>query len=296
MGRAKLVALLAVSTVLGGIASGAVVVWLASRTTLVLRLDHDVPVLLRGKIPFRAAIDQRVDVGIVEGLHANVSLGRLSVPLDTAFEVPLDFTLDVPLDNEINVADSLELDTKVAIDTVLTEHEIDLSQLQIPIDTDVYVDDSIAVETTVPVDSEVTTLLGVTVPVHMKVPIKTKIPIHQKVHVRDVIQLKTQHARIPLHMTLPVHAKVPLARALHVRGNVRVPVKQRVRVPVKQLLALDLVGPLPVTVALQGKLPAQLKADLDTSVTLDQAIPARLGRIEIKAANLSLERDPRPAR
>ena len=288
MGRVKLAALIAAIAAVRGAAS--VGLWLYFRAALVLRLDEDVPVLLRGRIPFRAAIDQRVDVGIVKDVSADVKLGPMSIPLDTTFQVPIDFVLDVPLDTEVALDDTLELNARVAIDTVLTERELDLRHLKIPIDTDVFVDDTFAIELVVPVDSEVTTLLGVKVPVKMSIPVKAKVPIHQKVHIRDVIEVAVPKLRVPLHLTLPVHAQVPLAQSLRVRGSIRVPVKRNIAVPVKQLLQVNARDPIAVTVKLEGKLPAELKTNLDTSVTIDQAIPAHLGAIVIDPSELTFER------
>jgi hypothetical protein len=288
MSKLQLALLIAVVAVVAGAAGAGI--WLYSGAVVVLRLDEDVPVLLRGKIPFRAAIDQRVDVGMAKDIAANVELGALSFPIDTTFQAPLDFTLDVPIDTDVALDDTLDLDARVAIDTVLTERELDLRHLKIPIDTDVFVDDTIAIEVVVPVDSEVTTLLGVKVPVKMNVPVKTKVPIHQKVHIRDVIDVGVPKLRVPLHLTVPVRAQVPLKRSLRVRGNVRVPIKRSVAVPIKQLLHVETRDPIAVTVKLEGKLPAELKTNLDTEVTIDQAIPAHLGAIAIDPSELTLER------
>ena len=288
MSRGKTAALVAFSALAGvGIAFAALRYF---GPALVLRLDEDVEVLLRGKIPLRAAIDQQVDVSIAKNIAADVSLGTLTIPLDTSFQVPLDFVLDVPLDTEIAVDDTLNLSARVAIDTVLTERELDLGKLAIPIDTDIFVDDMIAIELTVPIDSEVTTVLGVTVPVKMSVPVKAKVPIRQTDHVRDVITVSVPQVRVPLHLVLPVRAQVPLQQTLRVRGNVRVPVKRRISVPVKQLLHVSIADPLPVEVALAGRVAADLKAELDTTVSIEQAIPAHLGAIEIEPSELTIER------
>ena len=257
---------------------------------LVLRIDEDVTVALRGRIPFRAAIDQQVDVRMADEIAANVTLGRLAIPLDTTFQVPLDFVLEVPLDTEVALDDVLDLSARVAIDTVLTERELDLGKLEIPIDADVYVDDTIAIDIVLPVDTEVTTVLGVKVPVKMNVPVKANVPIRQKVHIRDVIEVRVPKLRVPLHMTLPVRAQVPLQRSLQVRGNVTVPVKRRVAVPVKQLLHVDIAQPVTATVKLEGKLPAQLKAELDASVSIDHVIAAHLGVIEIDPSEVTIGR------
>jgi hypothetical protein len=50
----------------------------------------------------------------------------------------------------------------------------------------------------IPIETEVTTTLGINVPVKVLVPIKARVPIKQKVHVRDRIKLGVTHVRVPL--------------------------------------------------------------------------------------------------
>ena len=131
----------------------------------------------------------------------------------------------MPLDAKVSV-DPIDLALDVPIDTVLTERELDLSQLSIPIDTDVMVDDVIDVQVVVPLDSEVKTALGITVPVKANLPVKLSVPIRQKIHVKDRIRIKPDKLRLPLHTRIPVDLKVQLRDTLRVRGNVRVPLRE----------------------------------------------------------------------
>ena len=139
--------------------------WAYHHTAAVLHLDQTVPVTLRGTIPLRAALAQDVQVGIGSEISARVRLGELAVPIDETLSVPLDFTVTAPVDTRMQVDDAIDVSLRVPIDTVLTEHEIDLSQIEVPIDTDIFVDDSVLIDTTIPIETEVTTTLGLKVPV-----------------------------------------------------------------------------------------------------------------------------------
>ena len=85
------------------LALGGALLWAASRYEVVLRVKQDVPVLLRGDVPLRASIAQRVEIGVAEDLAANVRLGRLDIPLHETLELPLNLALKVPVDSEIAI-------------------------------------------------------------------------------------------------------------------------------------------------------------------------------------------------
>lgn len=268
----------------------AVFAWLVSTSALVLEIDRDVPVSVRGKVPLEAEVSQRVEVEIAEDLNANVRLGRMEIPLDETIEVPLDFRLTVPVDTAMRVDETLEVAATVPIDVVLTERELDLGKLEIPIDTEVYIDATIDVDLEIPFDTEVETTLGVKVPAKGKVPVKAKVPIRQKVRVRDTLHVAVPKLRARLRMQLPVRAQVPIHQSIHVKGEVDVPVKRKLSVPIKQVMRPDLDHAIAASVKLTGKLPAELQAKLHTEVTIDQAIPTRIGELRLDIGDVTVER------
>jgi hypothetical protein len=282
--KRALLAWLGAGVLLAGIA------WLVSTSALVIDIDRDVPVSVRGKVPLEAEVSQRVEVEIAEELNASVKLGRMEIPLDETIEVPLDFRLAVPVDTAMQVNETLEVATTVPIDIVLTERELDLGKLEIPIDTEVYIDDTIDVELEIPFDTEVETTLGLKVPAKGKVPVKAKVPIRQKVRVRDTVRVAVPKLRVPLRMQLPVRAQVPIRQSIHVKGEVDVPVRRKLKVPIKQVVRPDLDDAIAAQVKLTGKLPAELQAKLHTEVTIDQAIPTRIGQLRFDIGDVAVER------
>jgi hypothetical protein len=285
--RAALVWLLAIIAASAVVALGVIVSH--DHIGLRVRLADEVGVAMRGALPFHAVLDQPIEVGIDKEFAAKVSLGTLRVDLDETIDVPIDLKLEVPIDSDLRIDQPLDLDLVVPINTVLTERELDLSQLVVPIDTDMFIDDSIDVDTVLPIDTEVTTTLGIRVPVKANLPVKMKIPIHQKVHVRDTLTLGVRKLRVPLKMTLPVHVHVPLDQSFHVRGTIVAPVKQHLRVPLRKTLTPKLGADTPVLVKLSGKMPANLKTTLDATVSIDQTMKTRLMPMRIGAKDVTVD-------
>jgi hypothetical protein len=279
---------------LGGAAVATTAVLAVRGSQLVLTLDEDIPVRLRGSVPLRAKIAQRVDVQVEEELTATVKLGRMEIPIDETFQVPLDFRLSVPIDTAMHVDQMIDVAMTVPVDVVLTERELDLRKLEIPIDTELFIDDQIPIELEIPIDTEVETTLGIKVPVKARIPVKVLVPIRQKVRVRDTLRVGVPKLRVPLHMQVPVKAQVPIKQAVRVTGQVDVPVKQKINVPVRKVMRPDLGDEVVAQVKLLGKLPAELAGDIDTKITMDHAVPTRIGEIRLDVGSVSIERRDAP--
>jgi hypothetical protein len=257
-----------------------------------VRLADDVGVALRGAFPLHAALDQPIDVTIDKELAAKIKLGTLRVDLDEVLDLPIDMRLEVPIDSDLRIDQALDLKLTVPIDTVLTERELDLSQVTVPIDTDVFIDDSIDLDIVLPIDTEVTTTLGLHVPVKAQIPVKMKVPIHQKLHVRDNLKLGVHKLRVPLKLSLPVRVHLPLDQNFRVRGTIVAPVKQRLRVPLRKTITPKLAAEVPVMVRLSGQMPANLKTKLDATVTIDRPLQTRLSPLRIGATDVSVDYRP----
>src|SRR5689334_12113946 len=121
------------------LASGAAALAL-SQLQLRVTPAGEVAVAMRGPLPFRARLAQPITVALDDRVQAEVQLDQLDIPLDETVSVPLDLQLDVPIDTEISVAQDMDLSLVVPVHTVLTERELDLRSLEVPIDSDLYVD------------------------------------------------------------------------------------------------------------------------------------------------------------
>jgi hypothetical protein len=201
--------------------------------------------------------------------------------------------MNVPVDTSMRIDQTIDVVMTVPIDVVLTERELDLTKLEIPIDTELYIDDVIPIELVIPIDTEVETALDMKVPVKAKIPVEVKVPIKQKVRVRDTLRVGVPKLRVPLRMQVPVKAQVPIHQDVRVRGEVEVPVKRKVSVPIKQVMRPDLGDEVAAQVTLVGTLPAEITADLHTEVTMDQAIPTRIGEIRLDVGEVTIERRPK---
>lgn len=263
-------------------------VWFLRRYEVVVRLNTDVPVSLRGTLPLRASIEQNVDVSIDDEVQARVKLGQLQIPLDETLQIPLDFTLQVPIDSDVTIDQPVHLSMIVPIQTVLTEKEIDLNQLEVPIG-DVFIDDYMDIEDVVHIDSHVQTALGITVPVRAAIPFKTRIHVKQALRVMNSVKVQLEQLKIPIHASIPVETSFQLKQTFRVRGMIEVPIKQCVSVPVRKTITATLPEDFGVSIRLCDKVAAHLNASLDAEVAFDRAFPAQLGAIHIDGQNVRIQ-------
>jgi hypothetical protein len=278
------------SLLLAAVAGAAGAAWAASALRLRLAIEHEVPVELTRALQVRAEVAQPVHVSVDDEITAKVDLTDLTVPIDETIEVPVKLDVRVPIDTEVLVDQDVVVAVTVPIDTVLTERELDLSQLEVPIDTEVFVDDHIALDVVLPIDTEVTTTLGIKVPVHANVPVKARVPVRQKVRVRDNLKLGLRKLRVPLKMSLPVQAHIPLKQSFHVSGTVRAPIDKMVKIPIRHAVHPKPMQDVTATVKLAGQVGARLQGELKAEVMATEPLAARLGDVLIEAADVSIER------
>ncbi len=263
--------------------------FLINHLVIGLNLNQEVEVVLEGLVPFSTQIEKQVDVEVQEQLQANVVIAEnLTIPLKETFDIPLDMIIKVPIAADMFVDQMIHLEVNVPVNTTLTEKELKLEGLQVPLDTDVYIDDEIDLDLVVPLDTEVTTLLGVKVPVKADIPIKMKVPLRQKVRIKDTLVVNIDSLNVPLKMILPVKIDVPLKQNIHVSGNVETPISQVLKIPLEKTIRAKIPTAIPVKVELNGTIPINLQADFDSAVTIHERIPVRLGKLKLKAENLEL--------
>lgn len=268
--------------------------YILPRYDIVLRLKDPLDIQLQGTIPLKADVEnQQVSVEVQEQLDATVSLDKFGIPLDETIEVPLNMHLSVPIDSDVRIDEPLSLSLSIPIDIVLTEKELDLSYLEIPIDTEVFVDDMVSLDITVPIDSEVDTWFGMTVPVKADLPVKVQVPIRQRLRVQDRLKLQLGEFRIPVRATIPVATQVHIRQPLRVTGLVEVPVNQAIKVPLKHTLNPDIPDAIPLRIMIESTMPARLKANLDTSIVIDQVFSADISGVRINAGEVRVESSDR---
>lgn len=260
-----------------------------SHVSLYIDLGDQVRVSFKGSVPFRTTIEKPVQVAIDEQVEAGVFLDKtLRVPLKENLDIPLNIGLDVPIDSDLFVDQTIALSLNVPVETVLTQREIDLSRLEIPLNTEVFIDDVLDLDFTVPLDTEIKTVLGATVPVKGTLPIRTRVPIRQKVHIADTVQVGVKNLHAPLKMVVPIQVQVPLKQNIRVTGSIHVPIKQTITVPIDKKIDVPISDPFPVSVKLKGSFPARLNAELDSSITIDDTVPVKLGTLKIKSEALRI--------
>jgi hypothetical protein len=265
-------------------------IYLLPRYDIVLRLKDPLDIQLQGTIPLKADVEnQQISVEVQEQLDATVSLDKFGIPLDETIEVPLSMHLSVPIDSDVRIDEPLSLSLSIPIDIVLTEKELDLSYLEIPIDTEVFVDDMVSLDITVPIDSEVDTWFGMTVPVKADLPVKVQVPIRQRLRVQDRLKLQLGEFRIPVSATIPVTTQVHIRQPLRVTGLVEVPVNQTIKVPLKHTLNPDIPDAIPLRIMIESTMPARLKANMDTSIVIDQVFSADISGVRINAGEVRIE-------
>jgi hypothetical protein len=182
----------------------------------------------------------------------------------------------------------LDLNFEVPIDVMLTQKELNLGKLQIPLDTELFVDETVLIETTLPLDTSVKSLLGASIPVKGSIPIKMSVPIKQKIRVKDQITVDVKQFRAPLKMVIPIRAQVPVKQVLHIVGAVKVPIKQTLPIHVKKDIGATLANTVPVSIRMDNKLPISLE-EFDCDVEIEGTIPIKLGTLTIKKESVRVK-------
>jgi hypothetical protein len=271
-----------------GLVALAAMLLVRRRLVVRLELDDGVRIALKSSVPFRTTIEQALEVAINHDIETRAKLSNLTIDLDEFVDVPIKMNVSVPIDSDVLIDQPLDVAMDVPIDTVLSEKELDLNQLEIPIDDDVFIDDAVNVETVLPVNTTVTTTLGVKVPVSANIPIKMRVPIRQKLHVKQRLKLALKKVRVPLHMTVPIRTRIPIRQKFRVKGVISAPVEQTLRVPIKKRIRPKVNEDVAVAVRLTGKLPAEIKGNFDSVVRLDKEFEAHIGPLQVSAENVTL--------
>jgi hypothetical protein len=242
-----------------------------------------------GNLPIRVELDGGVQVGFTQPLESTIIIrDPIHVAIDRAVTVPIDLQVDVPIDTTVAVDQVIDVSLQAPVDVVITERELQLDRLTVPIDTSVMVDATIPVDTIVPIDSAVTSVLGLSVPVKANLPIRMAVPIKQPIHIHDTIQLAVTKLHAPLHMTVPITAKVPIKQGIHVTGEIHVPIHRTIPVTLGALSITPTPDPLRVTVSLPEATPVNLKATLTPTVELPEPVQIKLDPIRIDTKDVTV--------
>lgn len=270
-----------------GICIAMIIVWVLvdpiSHLVILLDVAKEVNVDFNSKIPVSAKIEKDIDIQVPQRFKANVFINqRLEVPLNETLELPLNMTVNAPIEADVLVDQVLDLKVDVPIDLTLTEKELNIEKLQIPLDSELFVDDTLPIETTIPLDTSVKTVFGIRIPVKANIPVKMIVPIKQKIRVKDEITLGVKQLRAPLKIVVPIRAQVPIKQMIHIVGTVKVPIKQTLPIHVKQVIGTTIQHPIPVSVTLGNRIPISLNATFDSDVKVNGTVPIQLGTLSIK--------------
>jgi hypothetical protein len=277
------------SWALGAVAIAAIVALSSTHFVLQVGVPWGVVARPTGDLPVHVTIDGGVEVGFTQPLESTIVIrDPIHVAIDRAVTVPLDLQVDVPIDTMVMVDQVIDVAMKAPLDVVITERELQLEHLTVPIDTSVLVDDKIPIDTIVPIDSAVTSVLGLSVPVKANLPIHLVVPIKQPVHIHDTIQLAVTQLRAPLHMVVPITAKVPIKQGVHVTGEIHVPIHRTIPVTLGALSITPTPEPIHVTVALPEATPVHLTATLSPTITLPEPVQVGLDPIRIDTKDVSI--------
>jgi len=262
--------------------------WAVEHVALQVQLPQAIPVHVNSIMPFSARFDKPLPVKLDDLLAIKVSLNQLSVPIDETLHVPVHFDVDMPFEGDVAINQELDLALDVPINMILTERELDLSRLQVPIDTEIFIEDKIAVDFVLPIDTQAQTLLGVTVPVKVDVPIHTKVPVKQKVRVRDTVDISVRELHVPLHATVPVKVKVPVHQTLNVQGTVRAPIRANVPIHLQHTIRPKMTEDVDALVRIRGEVPAKVDG-VHADVQLDKPVDALIAPLSVSVEDLSFK-------
>ena len=262
-----------------------------SKFVFLLDTEKEVEIGFNTKIPVSGSIDKNIDVQLPQRFGANVLLNQhLTIPLDETLDVPLNMTVAAPVEADVLVDQILDLNVDVPIDVVLTENELTLDKVQVPLNSDVFIDDTLQIETTLPLDTTVKSVMGVPIPIKASIPIKMSVPIKQTIRVKDDVTVDVKHFRAPLKMVMPIRAQVPVKQKLHIVGTVKVPIEQMLPVHIKKIIGTTLQNAVPVSVAIGNKIPISLKASFDSDVQINGTIPIKLGTLSFKRESVRMKK------
>jgi hypothetical protein len=276
----------AVVASLVGIAIGGVL----PRLVFTLALPDEGQVRLPQSIPIRMQMNQPLDARIPGPFEGQAQIhGPIQVNLRDTLRIPLHLDLDVPIDTEMSIDQEIEIDLQVPVRTVLTDRELALGTLEVPIDTEVWVDDVVHVEGVVAVDTHVRSVMGMQVPVVGDIPVSMRVPIRQRLRVRDRLQVTVNGLRAPLDLVIPVRTRVPIRETLRIQGSVHVPIRKTIPVRIQQVVTATIDPPFPISVSLDDTLPIDVSGEIDGEVRIANPMPARIGPIQVRTQDLKVQ-------
>lgn len=156
-----------------------------------------------------------------------LGLGTVAWRLFSRYEIV--FTL--PVEGDVEIDQPLNVTLEIPLEMTLTEADIDLSRLELPLDTDIFVAGSVELETVIPIATNVKTPMGITLPIKANVPVKVDVPIRQNLHVRERLKLDIDHVHIPVKTKVPVQVDLALRQTFRIATKIDVPIRLRLLLP-----------------------------------------------------------------
>jgi len=190
----------------------------------------------------------------------------VNVNIDTVISIPLDAEFDIPFSAKIQVNEVFDVNTTIPISLVLTEKELKLAELVIPIETDFPIDEIILVSTTVPIDTTITTYANVPIKVKGELPINISIPIKQNIHIKKTLLINIEHFKMSLDLDLPIKTQVSINQPITASSTVPIKLNSVVDIPIKTSIPVNIADTFTTQVGIDGSLSVKsgtLKLDFE---------------------------------
>lgn len=186
---------------------------------------------------------------------------NIYIPLE---DQAVNIDLQEALKAKVTIHDALDVDVTGKVNAVIPINE----QLVIPVNQTlmphVYFDNMVPIKTTIPVKE--------TLRVDQDMPIDTKVTV--KVLGKDItLPLK---GMIPIRMDVPVDLNVPLDQTVHLKFDAKV------RTDLKESLKVPLVTTLNQQIPISGRLNVPVKTPLDATVEVQNTLPVKIQKGELK--------------
>lgn len=165
---------------------------------------------------------------------------EVKVHIDSNIAVPINADIDVPISTNIFIDEVFDVEASVPVSISLTENELQLANIAVPIDTYFPIDESIQIDTTVPIDSVISTYGGLPVKVKVDLPIQATIPIKQDIRVKKDLLINLNQFQIDLNFELPINTLVAIKKPIKAASIIPIKVDTIINAPIKAKVPINI--------------------------------------------------------
>lgn len=229
-------------------------------------------ILLFSEYVITISLDKRLKLDIEEMKVTTRVDEKINVRMDSTISVPVNTVMEIYLNEDVMIDEIFDIKTVVPVSIVLTEKEVRLTNLEVPIETDIPIDEMIMVDTVIPIDATLKTYAGFPVKVKGNIPIKAAIPVRQMIHIKKNIVIDLARFKMALNMDLPIAIQAAINQPIKIKSTIPVEINETVKIPINAEIPVEILGPF--------------KASID----VNEAITVKSGHLYLDAGAIEIRK------